>query len=127
MDIEQFRDFCLSVKGASESMPFDEDTLVFKVMGKMFAYASLLPHEGRYEGMLLANMKCAPERSALLMERYGGIFWGPYSDKKYWITLSLESDVPDSLIRELVLHAVDEVLRKLPKKRQREYAEMAGG
>lgn len=121
MNIEEYRDFCLTVRGAAESMPFDESTLVYKVMGKMFTYASIVPHEGRYEGQLLANMKCDPERSAELMERYEGIFWGPYSDKKYWITVSLESDVPDGLIRELIRHAVDEVIRKLPKKRQKEY------
>jgi len=36
MNIEEYREYCLSVKGATECMPFDEHTLVFKVMDKMF-------------------------------------------------------------------------------------------
>ena len=55
------------------------------------------------------------------MERYEGIFFGFYSDKKYWITVYLESDVPDKLIKELINHSVEEVVKKLPKKKRDEY------
>ncbi len=57
MNIEEFREYCLTVKGATESFPFDEHILVFKVMDKMFTFASLRPKEGRF----WANMKCNPE------------------------------------------------------------------
>ena len=120
MNIEDYRDFCLSVKGAEECFPFGDDVLVYKVMGKMFTYAGLTPENGR----VIANMKCSTERSPLLMDEFDGVFFGPYSDKRYWITVSLDSDVPDGLIRELILHAVDEVIMKLPKKKQAEYMEM---
>lgn len=117
MNIEDFREYCLSVKGATESFPFDEHTLVFKVMDKMFAYAPLQPREGRF----WTNMKCATDKSAELMERYEGILFGCHSDKKYWITVYLESDVPDKLIKELINHSVEEVIKKLPRKKREEY------
>lgn len=66
-------------------------------------------------------MKCNPEKSAELMEQYTGIFFGCHSDKKYRITVRLESDVSNTLIRELIGHSVAEVIRKLPKSKQAEY------
>lgn len=120
MNIEEFREYCLSVKGAEECMPFDDQTLVYKVMGKMFTFAPLQPKSGRF----WANLKCDTGKSAELMKEYSDIFFGPYSDKKYWITVHLEGDVPDALIRELIGHSVVEVIRKLPKSKQAEYESM---
>lgn len=120
MNIEDYREYCLSIKGVTECMPFDEFTLVYKVMSKMISYAPLNPKEGHF----WANMKCDPDKSAELMERYEGIYFGPHTDKKYWITIMLESDVPDELIKELINHSVDEVIKKLPKKKQGEYRNM---
>lgn len=120
MNIEEFREYCLSVKGAEECMPFDDQTLVFKVMGKMFTFVSLQPWEGRF----WANLKCNPEKSVELREEYTDIFFGPYSDKKYWITVYLEGGVPNTLIKELVNHSVSEVIKKLPKSRQAIYRSM---
>lgn len=120
MNIEEFREYCLSVKGAEECMPFDDQTLVFKVMGKMFTFAPLQPRDGRF----WANLKCAPEKSVELREEYADIFFGPYSDKKYWITVHLEGDVPNTLIKELIGHSVSEVIKKLPKSKQAGYQRM---
>ncbi len=117
MNIEEYRDFCLSIKGATESFPFDEYTLVYKVMNKMFSYAPLRPKEGCF----FTNIKCDTEKSATLMDHYEGIQFGYHSDKKYWISVYLESDVPDELIKELITHSVDEVIKKLSKKKQEEY------
>jgi predicted DNA-binding protein (MmcQ/YjbR family) len=117
MYIDELREHCLSVKGASECLPFDDTTLVYKVMGKMFAYFSLEPKDG----IFFVNVKCEPEKSTDLKERYTGIVPGYHSDKKYWISVYLESDVPDSLIVELILHSVEEVVKKLPKIKQQEY------
>lgn len=121
MNIEEFREYCLSVKAAEECMPFDDHILVYKVMNKMFAFASLHPKDGRF----WTTMKCDPEKSVELMEQYTGIFFGPYSDKKHWITIQLESDVPHSLIKELISHSVDEVIKKLPKTKQAAYRQMS--
>lgn len=117
MNIEEYREYCLTIKGATEGFPFDKHTLVYKVMEKMFTFATLNPKEGRF----WASMKCDPLKSAELMERYNGIVFGAFSDKKYWINVYLESDVPDSLIKELISHSVEEVVKKLPNKKQQEY------
>ncbi|GHT73048.1 hypothetical protein AGMMS50262_03450 [Bacteroidia bacterium] len=120
MNIEELREHCLAVKRMEECMPFDEDTMVYKVMGKMFAYFGLTPRNGEF----IVNLKCEPEKSAILRERYAGITFGYYSDKKYWITVSIASDVPDKLIVELIAHSVGEVVKKLPKYKQKEYNEL---
>ncbi len=117
MNIEEYRDYCLSVKGATECMPLGENVLVFKVMDKMFTFATLQPKNGRF----WADMKCAPDKAEELIEQYRDIFWGPFSDKKHWITVYLEGDVPDKLIKELINHSVEEVIKKLSKKKQEEY------
>jgi predicted DNA-binding protein (MmcQ/YjbR family) len=120
MNIEELREHCLSVKGASESFPFDEDTLVFKIMGKMFAYIGLTPKNGEF----FVNMKCDPEYAAELREQYNGIQRGYHTTGMMWNSVYIESDVPDKLIKELVNHSVDEVIKKLPKKKQEEYRNM---
>ncbi|MDL2230722.1 MmcQ/YjbR family DNA-binding protein, partial [Alistipes sp. OttesenSCG-928-L06] len=110
MNIEELRECCLSVKGANECFPFDDTVLVFKVMEKMFAYIGL---DCRGEE-LRVNLKCDPSRSEELRERYTGVAPGVHMPKGLlWNAVSLESDVPDELIRELVTHSVDEVIKKL--------------
>jgi predicted DNA-binding protein (MmcQ/YjbR family) len=118
MNIAQYREICLSVKGAEESMPFDDDTPVYKVMGKVFAYYGLTPKDGRF----VVNLKCDPERSAELREKYSGIGKPIHTgDTLKWNSVYLESDVPDALIRELTYHSAEEVVRNLPKYKQKEY------
>lgn len=117
MNIEDFRDHCMSVKGATESFPFDDTTLVFKVMNKMFAYIGLEPKDGEF----FANMKCNPERAEELRKEYEGIRPGYHTTKKLWNSVYIHSDVSDELILELLHHSVDEVIAKLPKKLQEEY------
>jgi predicted DNA-binding protein (MmcQ/YjbR family) len=120
MNIEEFREHCLSVKGAAESLPFiNHDILVFKVMEKMFAYIPLKPKDGVFR----ADLKCNPEKSMELRERYSGI---THTDFKtpLWNLVTLESDVPDDLIRELIRHSAEEVIKKLPKRKREEYLKM---
>lgn len=117
MNIEEFRTCCLSVKGSSESLPFlRHNVLVFKVMDKMFAYISLEPKDGIFR----ADLKCDPEKSAELQEKYSGITETDFKTP-LWNSVTLESDVPDELIKELIRHSVDEVIRKLPKRKREEY------
>lgn len=117
MNIEELREYCISVKGASESFPFDESTLVFKVMGKMFAYTGLDPKDRLFK----VNLKCDPERSAELRARYEGITHGTHTRGLLWNAVYLASDVPDKLIKELIDHSVEEVIKKLSKNKQAEY------
>ncbi|MDR1724563.1 MAG: MmcQ/YjbR family DNA-binding protein [Tannerella sp.] len=123
MNIEELREICLSVPGVEESLPFDEDTPVYKVMGKMFAYYGLTPKDGRF----VVSMKCDPERSADLRDRYTGVSKAIHAgDNLKWNSVYIQSDVPDSLIRELVYHSADEVIKALPRKKQAEYYDMFG-
>lgn len=119
MNIEEFRKNCLAVKGAEESLPFDDDTLVYKVMGKMFAFFALTP-KGNEPFVV---MKCDPEKSVELREKYMGVTKGYYTaDTLSWNSIYIQKDVPDKLIIELIQHSADEVIKKLPKYKQMEYA-----
>ena len=117
MNIEDLREFCLSIRGAEECFPFDEDTLVFKVMDKMFAYMSLTPKDGDF----CISLKCDPEKAIELRERYEAVIPGYHSNKKYWNTIYIERDMPDQELRLWVEHSVEEVIKKLPKKQQETY------
>lgn len=117
MDIETFRKHCISIKGSSESFPFiDPTVLVFKVLNKMFAYISLEPKDGVFKVCL----KCDPEKSVELREQYRGVAASSFKTLR-WNVVHLESDVPDKLIKELVTHSVEEVLKKLPRKLREAY------
>ncbi|TXN37218.1 MmcQ/YjbR family DNA-binding protein [Flagellimonas hymeniacidonis] len=109
MNVEELRNFCVAKKGVTEEFPFDEHTLVFKVMGKMFALVPLerIPSQ--------CNLKCDPERAIALREEYDGdITPGYHMSKVHWNTLFLENLPPD-LIMQLVNHSYDLVVSKLTK------------
>lgn len=111
MNVEEFRDYCIAKRGVTESFPFDESTLVFKVMGKMFALCSLerLPAQ--------ANLKCDPERTIYLREEYEGlIIPGYHMSKIHWNTVMLEDRIPRTLLLELIEHSYELVVSKFTKK-----------
>jgi predicted DNA-binding protein (MmcQ/YjbR family) len=115
MDIQQYFEYCLAKKGVTEHFPFDEDTLVFKVGGKMFALTSL---SGWESGQPSVNLKCNPERGELLRTDYNDILPGYHMSKVHWNTVRLHGDVSDKLLKELIQHSYDLVLGGLPKKVQ---------
>ncbi|MCL2561622.1 MAG: MmcQ/YjbR family DNA-binding protein [Rikenellaceae bacterium] len=123
MNIEELREHCLAVRGAEESFPFNDTILAFKVMSKLFAYIDLEPRSGR----LRVEMKCDPDRSIELRERYEGVSFGHFPSTLLWNAVYLESDVPDALIVELIAHSVDEVIKKLPRAKRQEYLDRDGG
>lgn len=117
MNIEDLREYCLSIRGCTESLPFlGHNVLVFKVMDKMFAYAPLEPKDGVFK----VSLKCDPNKSVELREAYCGIS-GTDFKTLLWNSVILDSDVPDELIRELINHSVEEVVKKLPKRKREEY------
>jgi predicted DNA-binding protein (MmcQ/YjbR family) len=119
MNVEVFREYCLSKKAVTEEFPFDAVTLVFKVMGKMFA---LLPLE-RIPSQV--NLKCDPERAVQLREDHDGIIMpGYHMSKTHWNTLFMEN-LPPKLIVELVDHSYDLVVSKFTKKLRAEFDAMA--
>lgn len=110
MNVEQLRSYCLSKKGVTEGFPFDEYTLVFKVMGKMF---SLIPLE-RIPPQV--NLKCDPEWAVELREEHDGlIIPGYHMSKTHWNTI-MHEQLPSELISRLVDHSYDLVVAKLKKK-----------
>lgn len=120
MNIEELRSYCIAIKGSSESFPFDKNTLVFKVVGKMFAYINLTPKDGVFR----VDLKCDPEKSVVLREQYQGVVHGTHTKELMWNRVSLDEDVPDSLIKELIIHSVNEVIKKLPVKKRDEYLKL---
>ena len=121
MNIQQFYDFCLSKKGVTEHFPFDEETLVFKVGGKMFCLTSLKEWE---KGTPSLNLKCNPERAEELRAEYEAIIPGWHMSKVHWNTVAFNSDVSDKMMRELINHSYELVFNSLTKKIQAEINEL---
>ncbi|MEX2596899.1 MAG: MmcQ/YjbR family DNA-binding protein [Salibacteraceae bacterium] len=109
MNIEDFRSYCLAKPGGSEDLPFDENTLVFKVMGKMFALCDLDAFES-------VNLKCDPIKAVEYRERYEGVSAGYHMNKKHWNTVLTDGSVPEELLRHMINHSYELVVAKLPKR-----------
>lgn len=108
MHIESVRSYCLAKKGTSEDFPFDEVTLVFRVMGKMFA---LLPLE---KGDRI-NLKCDPERAIDLRERYESVVGGYHMSKKHWNTVIFNAEIPEREFLDMIDHSYELIVSKLKK------------
>ncbi len=108
MNIESFRGYCLSKKGVTEEFPFDNNTLVFKVMGKIFALTDV-------EAFEAVNVKVDPEKGVELRDRYDFIRPAYHMNKKHWVTITMEGAVPDKFIRTLVDDSYGLVVAKLTK------------
>ncbi len=113
MNIEDLREYCISKKGTTEAFPFDEDTLVFKVMGKMFCLTSLSEPDS-------INLKCDPEKAIELREQYPCVQPGYHMNKKMWNTVVIDGSVSKKLLKEWIDHSYDLVVAGLPRKVQSE-------
>lgn len=111
MDIEEIREYVLQKEQVTESLPFDEETPVFKVGGKMFLLMNLTPP-------FSINLKCDPERAVNLREEYEEITPGYHMSKVHWNTVTLEGNLTTSFIKELIDHSYELVIKSLPKKQQ---------
>ena len=118
MDIETFREYCLSFDGAMEKLPFDKATskydkelLVFYVADKWFCFVNV-------EKFDFCDLKCDPEESKELQEKYQGIKPGYHMNKKHWVSVYFKSDVPDSAVKELVRKSYELIVKSLPQKVQ---------
>jgi len=109
MNIEELRDYCLDKPGTTEGLPFGEETLVFKVGGKIFLLIGL-------EQATSFNAKCDPERAIELRDQYHEIIPGYHMNKKHWNTVNMDGELKPALIRELIDHSYELVLKSLPKK-----------
>ena len=112
MDLESFREYCLSKVNAAESTPFGPDVIVFKVSGKIFALASL------DEVPATANLKCDPDLALELRDRYEQVTPGYHMNKKHWNTVEIESGIPDIELRKMIDHSYELVVSSLPKSKR---------
>jgi predicted DNA-binding protein (MmcQ/YjbR family) len=109
MNIEDIREYCLLKLQVTETFPFDESTLVFKVAGKMFLLCGL-------DGVPLSlNLKCDPERAIALRAEFDCIIPGYHMNKTHWNTVILDETLPNELLVELIDHSYDLVVNSLPK------------
>jgi predicted DNA-binding protein (MmcQ/YjbR family) len=113
MDIEHYRELCLSLPHVTEDMPFDENVLVFRIGGKIFTLLDINDFES-------VNLKCDPERAIELREQHAGIQPGYHMNKKHWNTVRTDGSVDDRLIVELVKHSYDLVFKSLPLSKRKE-------
>lgn len=109
MNIEFFREYCISKPGTTEEFPFDERTLAFKVGGKMFALTDV-------ESFQSINLKCDPEKAIELREQYDAIIPGYHMSKKHWNTVIMDNSLRDTMICGLIDDSYNLVAATLPKK-----------
>lgn len=109
MNIETLRTYCLSKPGANESFPFGEDTLVFKVGGKVFALTSLDARP------LSVNLKCNPELAVELREQYDAVRPGYHMNKVHWNTVIIDGTVRESDLKKWIDHSYELIVASLPK------------
>lgn len=108
MNIEDYRDFCLSLPGTTEETPFGPDTLVFKVGSKIFALTNLQTFES-------FNVKCEPERAVELRERYDYVLPGFHMNKKHWNTVLVGTGATDAQMRQWLTDSYQLIVAALPK------------
>ncbi len=113
MNIEELRNYCLSLKGVEEKMPFDDKTLVFTVKGKMFCLTDIENYE-------FVNLKCNPEKAVELREQYSEVIPGYHMNKKHWNSIKPEGKVTEQLLKQWILDSYHLVIANLPKKIQKE-------
>ncbi|SMO58067.1 MmcQ/YjbR family DNA-binding protein [Solitalea koreensis] len=116
MNIELLRDHCVSKNGVTEECPFGDDTLVFKVKGKMFCLISLSDPN-------FCNLKCAPEYAIELREKYAEVQPGYHMSKKHWNTVNFKGALTDKEILHWIDDSYNLVIAGLPVKLKQELLE----
>ena len=114
MNIEEITEYCLNKKGVTQEFPFDEVTLVFKVMGKMFLLASLekIP--------LQINIKCSPEEAVEVREKYEAVIPGYHMNKQHWNTVIIDNSIPPKNILSWIDNSYDLIVSGLKKSKKEE-------
>ena len=105
MNLEIFREYCLSKKGVTEELPFGPDTLVYKVMGKMFALTGF-----DFERISLKN---SPEKNQELRAEFEGVEGAYHMNKQHWNSVNLNGSVKDVLLREWIDESYEIVANSL--------------
>jgi predicted DNA-binding protein (MmcQ/YjbR family) len=109
VNIEEYRSYCLAKKGVTEEFPFDNETLVFKVAGKMFALTNVSTFAS-------INLKCDPEKAVELRDQYPAVLPGYHMNKKHWNTILLDGSIPSKLLQNWIDESYIRVVNALPKR-----------
>ncbi len=114
MNIEDIRDYCLSKKGVEECLPFGPETLVFKVMGKLFLLV------GMDSQPLQFNVKCQPDKAIELRENYTCVIPGFHMNKQHWNSIICDGSANDKLIKGWIDDSYNLIVDSLTKKLKQE-------
>lgn len=110
MNVETLREYCLSKKAVTEDFPFGEDTLVFRVMNKIFLLVSLSSNPLQF------NAKCDPDKAIELREQYDAVQPGYHMNKKHWNTIIMDGSLSNALLKEMIDDSYDLIVQSLPQK-----------
>jgi predicted DNA-binding protein (MmcQ/YjbR family) len=113
VDAETLKAACLELTGAVETFPFNPETSVFKVGGKIFAISTL------DAAPLTVSLKCDPDLAVRLRDQHPEIMGGWHLNKRHWNTVRLDGALPDSFVREMVEDSYDLVVLSLSRSEQR--------
>jgi predicted DNA-binding protein (MmcQ/YjbR family) len=112
IDLKALRTYCASKQGAVEDTPFGEDTLVFKVVGKIFA---LIPLDNPRDHPPMINLKCDPTLAEILRNIYDAVQPGYHMNKKHWNTVTVDGSIPDDEIYDMIDQSYQLVVKSLKK------------
>jgi predicted DNA-binding protein (MmcQ/YjbR family) len=118
MNVADIREYCLKKKGVTEEFPFDKETLVFKVMGKMFLLTNI------NDADVSVNLKCNAGKAIELRERYTSVQPGYHMNKTYWNTVTWLDEFSENEFYEMIDHSYDEVVNGLTGKLQKELGDI---
>lgn len=119
MNIEELRDYCIAKPAVTESFPFDENTLVFKVAGKMFLLTDLVDR-------LSMNIKNTPAKVLELREQYPSVLPGYHMNKVHWVTVLIDGSVPDVLLKQWIDESYKLIVSGFSRKERLNFEEMGG-
>lgn len=115
MNIEELYDYCTNIPWVEQTFPFDDVTLVLKVLGKMVA---LIPLDAEVKSI---SLKCDPEKAIALREQYSCVKAAYHMNKEHWNSIELSGDMSDEELKKWIHHSIEEVVKKMPKKKQVEF------
>ncbi len=115
MNIEELRDYCISKPAVTESFPFDESTLVFKVAGKIFLLTDLV-------NAFSMNIKNTPEKVIELREQHPSVLPGYHMNKMHWVTVMIDGTIPDALLKQWINESYNLIVAGFARKEKDNYA-----
>ncbi len=118
--LDVLREYCCNKPAVVETFPFDEDTLVLKVMGKMFALTNIKATE------LSVNLKCDPDWALILRDHYTAVIPGYHMNKRHWNTVTIDGTIPDDEVWEMIDHSYRLVVKGLKKSDREKLAAISG-